>query len=433
MGRAAKHLKREPVEAGRTRKYVGALVATGLVVLAGTGGVALARAQAQAKHLLALGDHPQPPAPGPVTTPPTTHPTTSTTTTSTTTTTAPPTTTTVPKHRVAPGPRVVAVKPVNGSVNIPYEEQVTVHLSSQPRPGTPMPALTPAVPGRWSVDGDELTFVPSGNGFKPWAQEKLTIPAQLASKTRVYHFDVAAVPMRRIQQVLAELKYLPLAFRDHELRSDIRAEPTKQSLVSPQPETGATFQWRYPDIPTSLSALWTAGQANVITTGAIMHFEAVEGLTVDGFAGPHVWSALTAAVAGRHLDPAPYDYLMVTESLPEALVVWQNGKYVYSTPANTGVPGATTQIGTFPVYLRFQYTTMKGTDPDGVTYDVPDVPWVAYFNGGDAVHGYPRYSYGWPQSNGCVELPISNAQVVWGMDPLGTLVTVMGQPLPAGS
>jgi len=50
---------------------------------------------------------------------------------------------------------------------------------------------------------------------------------------------------------------------------------------------------------------------------------------------------------------------------------------------------------------------------------------VAYFNGGDAVHGYPRASYGWPQSNGCVELPISNAQFVWGMDPIGTLVTVV--------
>ena len=67
---------------------------------------------------------------------------------------------------------------------------------------------------------------------------------------------------------------------------------------------------------------------------------------------------------------------------------------------------------------------MTGTDPDGTNYVAPNVPWVAYFNGGDAVHGYPRASYGWPQSNGCVELPISNAQVVFGMDPIGTLVTV---------
>ncbi len=60
---------------------------------------------------------------------------------------------------------------------------------------------------------------------------------------------------------------------------------------------------------------------------------------------------------------------------------------------------------------------MVGTDPDGYHYDVTGVPWVAYFNGGDAVHGYWRYGYGYPQSNGCVELPVDNAQVVWGHGP----------------
>jgi lipoprotein-anchoring transpeptidase ErfK/SrfK len=76
------------------------------------------------------------------------------------------------------------------------------------------------------------------------------------------------------------------------------------------------------------------------------------------------------------------------------------------------------------VYARFWTTTMTGTDVDGYRYDVPNVPWVAYFNGGDAVHGYWRSSYGYPQSNGCVELPVNNAQVVWSMDPIGTLVNV---------
>ena len=112
--------------------------------------------------------------------------------------------------------------------------------------------------------------------------------------------------------------------------------------------------------------------------------------------------------------------------MPEGLSVWRDGQYIYSTPVNTGVAGAQTAIGTFPVYARYQTTTMTGTDPDGTSYSVSGVPWVAYFNGGDAVHGYWRSSYGWPQSNGCVELPISNAQVVWSMDPIGTLVTVSG-------
>ena len=54
------------------------------------------------------------------------------------------------------------------------------------------------------------------------------------------------------------------------------------------------------------------------------------------------------------------------------------------------------------------------------------VPWASYFNGGDALFGYPRESYGFPQSNGCVEMPISTAGAVWPDTPIGTRVTVQG-------
>ena len=37
---------------------------------------------------------------------------------------------------------------------------------------------------------------------------------------------------------------------------------------------------------------------------------------------------------------------------------------------------------------------MAGTNPDGSHYDDPGVPWVSYFHGGDALHGFIRASYG---------------------------------------
>jgi hypothetical protein len=49
---------------------------------------------------------------------------------------------------------------------------------------------------------------------------------------------------------------------------------------------------------------------------------------------------------------------------------------------------------------------------------------VNYFNGGDAVHGFVRGGYGWPQSLGCVEVPISTAALIWPHVQIGTLVTV---------
>ena len=53
---------------------------------------------------------------------------------------------------------------------------------------------------------------------------------------------------------------------------------------------------------------------------------------------------------------------------------------------------------------------MKGTNPDGTKYADP-VTWVAYFRAGEAVHYFPRGSYGSLQSLGCVELPWTIGQV----------------------
>ena len=67
---------------------------------------------------------------------------------------------------------------------------------------------------------------------------------------------------------------------------------------------------------------------------------------------------------------------------------------------------------------------MRGTNPDGSHYSDPGVPWVSYFNGGDAIHGFNRASYGSAQSLGCVELPPAEAEKVFPYTPIGTLVTV---------
>jgi hypothetical protein len=49
---------------------------------------------------------------------------------------------------------------------------------------------------------------------------------------------------------------------------------------------------------------------------------------------------------------------------------------------------------------------------------------VAYFRAGEAVHYFPRGSYGFPQSLGCVELPLDAAARAWPYLTYGSLVTV---------
>ncbi len=174
------------------------------------------------------------------------------------------------------------------------------------------------------------------------------------AKTVTSTFTVAPGSTLRLQELLAELGYLPLSFTP--------AAP----LTSPTQEGNdqlGTFSWRWSTLPSNLTSLWVQGQPNVITTGAVMNFENQSGLKTDGLAGPQVWTDLLADVQSGHGDANPYNYVLVNKALPETASVYSNGAVVYSTKANTGVAGAPTVDGTFPVYARYTVTTMSGHQP----------------------------------------------------------------------
>ena len=99
-----------------------------------------------------------------------------------------------------------------------------------------------------------------------------------------------------------------------------------------------------------------------------MNFESQNGLKTDGLAGPQVWTDLLADVQSGQGDALPWDYVLVSQSLPETATVYKDGAAVYSTPVNTGVAGAPTENGTWPVFARYTVTTMTGTNPDGSHY-----------------------------------------------------------------
>ena len=216
----------------------------------------------------------------------------------------------------------------------------------------------------------------------------------------------------RLQELLADTEYLP--FRFH---------PTGPARPSPVAARAGTFHWRFTP-PPGLAGQFQRGEFGTLTRGAVMTFEAQHGLSPDGVAGPLVWKALLAAADHGHWMRGPYVSAYVSETLPESITIYQDDHAVFTTPVNTGIPGRPTALGTYPVYARFTSTTMRGTNPDGTHYDDPGIPWVSYFNGGDAVHGYLRASYGFPQSLGCVELSYAAAQQAFGLMAYGTLVTV---------
>ncbi len=128
----------------------------------------------------------------------------------------------------------------------------------------------------------------------------------------------------------------------------------------------------------------------------------------------------------------PFVWVFVNQKKrPEKLYVWQsnyskNNGIVFDSLVNTGVEHTTTP-GTFTVYIRLRSTEMRGYFPGTHQYyDDPDIPWVNYFHKGEAIHGYPRYAYGFPQSAGCVELPIRKAKKLYPILYKGALVTISG-------
>jgi peptidoglycan hydrolase-like protein with peptidoglycan-binding domain len=325
----------------------------------------------------------------------------------------------------APPPALTVVSVSPTGTNIAAGTTISVKFSTDLGPGSPMPTLSPPVAGTWAVLSPSVLQYQASGPLVPGATETVTVPGgpagvvgsqgQHLAQTVTSQFTVAPGSTLRLQQLLAELGYLPLTFTP--------ASPMTSPTQEGNDQVGS-FTWRWPNQPLSLLTLWTPGTNNVITQGAVMNFEAQNGLKTDGAAGPQVWTDLLADVQAGHGDALPWDYVVVSQSLPESATFYKDGAPVYSTPVNTGVAGATTENGTWPVFERFTVTTMSGTNPDGSHYSDPGIPWVSYFHGGDALHGFVRGSYGTPQSDGCVEMPPSNAAVVYPLTPLGTLVTV---------
>ncbi|HEY5479565.1 MAG TPA: L,D-transpeptidase [Gaiellaceae bacterium] len=295
--------------------------------------------------------------------------------------------------------------------------------------GTSRPRLSPATPGHWRLlDAHTLAFRPGKLGFGLGENVRVVLPqaAHLVGRagrklTRSFNWQVASGSTLRLQQLLAQLGYLPLLWNP--TTAVVPPSPEAQLAAALSPPHGE-FVWRYPNTPTELRAIWRAGQPNQITRGAVMMFQDAHNLVVDALVGQRVWRALIADAIANKRRSAGYSYVYVHRGLPQSLNLWHNGKLVLSSPGNTGVPAAPTQLGTFPVFEHIPVGTMSGTNPNGSRYKDPGIRYISYFNRGEAIHAFNRSSFGTPQSLGCVELPLAAAAKVWPYTPIGTLVTI---------
>ena len=349
----------------------------------------------------------------------------------------------VQSHQAKPAPplRVVSVSPAADARQVNGGGPITVVYSAPLAANSPAPTFSPAVKGTWApvmtkAKGktkakatSTMVFTPA-TGFKPHNWVKITIPAgpdgvrsaargQLSAEV-TSEFRTGAYSTLRLQQLLAQLGYLPLTWTP--TGANPAATDAQGQLSAAYSPPAGTFSWQsgYPHI---LRSMWQQGSNNMIDVGAIRAFESVEGLTMDGIAGPTVWKELLRAEAKGSDNPNGYSYALASKGTPETLTIWHDGHVVLHSLANTGIPAAPTADGTYPVYEKLPYQVMKGKNPDGSHYADP-VYNVSYFHGGDALHYFDRASYGWEQSLGCVELPMAASATSYKYMTYGSLVTV---------
>jgi hypothetical protein len=223
---------------------------------------------------------------------------------------------------------VVASSPAPGQRSVAFSPLISVQFSQPLARRWLSPTLSPSVPGSWKrIAPAILEFRPTAN-FVPDTKVTLSLhagPAAMrdgagAGLARSYHasFVVAGGSVLRLQQLLAELGYLPLDFAgastsaavasDHTVARDnpfgplsdattlpssgaprandavrlqtttttspppsptqlaaatLEREATTPDAIELTPEPGSFF-WRCPSIPSSLAASWQSG----VDTGA---------------------------------------------------------------------------------------------------------------------------------------------------------------------
>ena len=334
--------------------------------------------------------------------------------------------------------QVLSVTPAADAKGVNGAARIRVQFSAPLAADTPRPALSPHIAGSWQVEGDTAVFTPASGYFQN-THATLKIPGGpngmisagrasagtggLLVSSVTESFTTGSFSTLRLQQLLSQLGYLPLTWTPKSTAGISPSNANAELSAAYQPPTG-TFSWTG-DYPSDLTDQWKSGSGNMLDVGAVRAFESVAGLTMDGYAGHTVWSDLLTAVENGKLNPDGYTYALASQALPETIKIWHNGRLMLQSAVNTGIPASPTADGTFPVYLRYYFQVMQGTNPDGSQYADP-VYYVSYFNGGDAVHYFSRGGYGYNQSLGCVELPWDAAKKAYPYLTYGTLVTVTG-------
>jgi hypothetical protein len=235
--------------------------------------------------------------------------------------------------------QIVSVTPSNSAHNVNGALPITVSFNEPLATNSPMPTLSPKVAGSWAVNGDDAVFTPTA-GYTEDTKVTLNIPggasgmqaegaaessvpgAGLLASSVKDKFSTGSYSTMRLQQLLAQLGYLPLKWTP--TSTNPAATNANGQLSAAYDPPAGTFTWQsgYPSI---LRTFWSKGKNSLIDEGAVRSFEWQHGLTMDGAAGSHVWRDLLTAIGQGKDNQHGYTYALASKASPETLTIWHNG------------------------------------------------------------------------------------------------------------
>lgn len=130
--------------------------------------------------------------------------------------------------------------------------------------------------------------------------------------------------------------------------------------------------------------------------------------------------------------------------LRQTLTLFEGDKAIFVTMVSTGKDGLgdpktthSTPVGTFKIREKHITATMDSQSL-GSEFELQDVPWVEYFQGGYALHAaYWHTEYGRPRSHGCINLSPIDAHRIFGWTdppvPEGWHGTTAGESMGDGT
>ncbi len=123
---------------------------------------------------------------------------------------------------------------------------------------------------------------------------------------------------------------------------------------------------------------------------------------------------------GRPSGVSPNEYWVDVDLSLQRTYAYRGDELLQSFKVSTGTWRTPTVTGKFKIYVKYRFADMSGPG-----YYLPDVPFVMYFYKDYGLHGtYWHRNFGTPMSHGCINLKKSDAEWLYSIASVGTVVNI---------